>query len=442
MKQTKKGRILFTSQLNKSEKSENNKFHTPSPPQTNNNFNEGNYQKFLEIEKENFELKNKIKENELIIFNYKYFLNNKTLINNKNISTQTENYNQNNQREENERNESERNSERRGSESEERNNEIIIERNKHKDEGNEEKVEEIKDNNNFNNNFNNNSELNLLRNENIELNKEINFLKNNLLELSTNHLNIENKYKLRINKLEKKLQSIKSISKKKKKKILDCKIQHQQDKEQISIEFNEFQSHFQQSFQSILQKISLFEFKSNQQQHHSSHSNSLPSTNSISSLPSSNSLKSISIQSPIKLPSNSIISTSPSSSSSSSSSQLLLKKSQPLSPIKVESGNNPITPIKTNSIGFSTNLENDQSQQTLTLHELQLQIQQKDSTITKFSEYLQLISQSFRELQTISVNEINSLKHLSHCKELVRIASMRELGLERDRLTNELKYSS
>jgi hypothetical protein len=37
--------------------------------------------------------------------------------------------------------------------------------------------------------------------------------------------------------------------------------------------------------------------------------------------------------------------------------------------------------------------------------------------------------------------EINAIKHLSHCKDLVRVASLRELGLEKDRLMNDLKYS-
>eukprot|EP00602_Paraphysomonas_sp_CaronLab_P012424 CAMPEP_0185040182 /NCGR_PEP_ID=MMETSP1103-20130426/37941_1 /TAXON_ID=36769 /ORGANISM="Paraphysomonas bandaiensis, Strain Caron Lab Isolate" /LENGTH=500 /DNA_ID=CAMNT_0027579375 /DNA_START=133 /DNA_END=1635 /DNA_ORIENTATION=+ len=38
-------------------------------------------------------------------------------------------------------------------------------------------------------------------------------------------------------------------------------------------------------------------------------------------------------------------------------------------------------------------------------------------------------------------SEINAVKHLSHCRDLVRVAGLRELGLERDRLANELRYA-
>jgi hypothetical protein len=71
-----------------------------------------------------------------------------------------------------------------------------------------------------------------------------------------------------------------------------------------------------------------------------------------------------------------------------------------------------------------------------------------EARVDKQSEVAALLAERFssasRALHAVTLkfdSELNAVKHLSHCKELVRIAALRQLGLEKDRLNNELKYT-
>jgi hypothetical protein len=72
---------------------------------------------------------------------------------------------------------------------------------------------------------------------------------------------------------------------------------------------------------------------------------------------------------------------------------------------------------------------------------LEIQIHDQKLLVESLSERLSSSSKSLQSVVTKFGNEINAIKHWSHCKELVRVASLRELGLEKDRLLNELKYA-
>jgi hypothetical protein len=74
--------------------------------------------------------------------------------------------------------------------------------------------------------------------------------------------------------------------------------------------------------------------------------------------------------------------------------------------------------------------------------ELQSQLHIQTMLVESLSERLTSAHKSVHgSLITKFGNEIHAIKHWAHCKELVRIAALRELGLEKDRLMNELKYS-
>ena len=72
---------------------------------------------------------------------------------------------------------------------------------------------------------------------------------------------------------------------------------------------------------------------------------------------------------------------------------------------------------------------------------LEAQAHRDADTASALAEKLAAASREFQNVLMRFGKEINAVKHLSHCKDLVRIAAMRELGLEKDRLANEVKYS-
>jgi hypothetical protein len=77
----------------------------------------------------------------------------------------------------------------------------------------------------------------------------------------------------------------------------------------------------------------------------------------------------------------------------------------------------------------------------LEYQELENQLQHQATLVNSLTERLSSASKSVHGVVTKFGNEIHAIKHWAHCKELVRVASLRELGLEKDRLVNELKYS-
>lgn len=72
---------------------------------------------------------------------------------------------------------------------------------------------------------------------------------------------------------------------------------------------------------------------------------------------------------------------------------------------------------------------------------LEAQASRDAEQVALLSNKLLVASREFQQVLNKFGKEINAVKHMAHCKDLVRIAGLRELGLERDRLVNEMKYA-
>lgn len=72
---------------------------------------------------------------------------------------------------------------------------------------------------------------------------------------------------------------------------------------------------------------------------------------------------------------------------------------------------------------------------------LEAEANREATSASDLSNRLVAASREFQNVLTKFGKEIHAVKHLSHCKDLVRIAGLRELGLEKDRLVNEMKYA-
>jgi hypothetical protein len=72
---------------------------------------------------------------------------------------------------------------------------------------------------------------------------------------------------------------------------------------------------------------------------------------------------------------------------------------------------------------------------------LEAQASRDAEQVALLSDRLLAASREFQLLLNKFGKEMNAVKHMAHCKDLVRIAGLRELGLEKDRLVNEMKYA-
>lgn len=309
-----------------------------------------------ELEIENLQLKSRLQETELSLKNYKDFLTTKSSLNNQNISTQTDNYD-----------------------------------NDEDDNINHEKSIL-------------NNEIKLLQNENVTLKNQINSLMIN----QTTSNNISQEYNQKIQELEQSLLMMKRKKSKVKKMSTpppreDMKVNY---KELIATELNDFNKLLCCNLELIRHRISSFN------QHSPKGKISIP----------------------LKIPP-------------------VDQACGPMTPTVVDRSHDPPTPSlkfngwsvspipprqKIESVTVATNTDPlDEKQDDELANQLQLQTLLAQS----LSERLLSASKSVHGVVTKFGNEINAIKHWAHCKELVRVATLRELGLEKDRLLNELKYS-
>lgn len=247
-------------------------------------------------------------------------------------------------------------------------------------------------------------EVTQLRNENSILRNQV----NSLIENQTNHVKISQEYETRIKELETTLQTTRA-KKPRTKKISkippqETKVNH---KELIVAELNDFNNLLSLNLETIRHRISLMDNPSPKKK----------------------------LSTPIKIPP-------------------IDHACGPMTPTVIDRGHDPPTPsykssgwnispispkskIDTCTVATNTDSLNDRDEYDRLSHQLQLQTILTQS----LSDRLLTASQSVHGVVNKFSNEINAIKHWAHCKELVRIASLRELGLEKDRLLNELKYS-
>ena len=64
-----------------------------------------------------------------------------------------------------------------------------------------------------------------------------------------------------------------------------------------------------------------------------------------------------------------------------------------------------------------------------------------DTLTSKMNNFNASLEESISQLNRAHRNEVNAVKHLAHCKDLSRIASVRKITLDRDRALNELRHS-
>jgi hypothetical protein len=72
---------------------------------------------------------------------------------------------------------------------------------------------------------------------------------------------------------------------------------------------------------------------------------------------------------------------------------------------------------------------------------LESKLNDKNADISNLTTLFNSVSKELKNLQSKCKAEAAAVKHMGHCKDLVRVATIRELNLDKDRAYSELKYA-